>query len=193
MYQVCMDRHSPCDYSHPTQANLEDSTALIAALANLQRKHSGGGVRCVRLLVGAALTPRFIPTCSLQLLKGLASLFSKHQHHHQQQSLQEEETTSSSGSSSSGPSLLSPPKKEAKSSNDGGDIRNDSGSGRDAGGGVKNDKNDKKRLVREKKDDDGEQQQQEDEEEDESLSLVDVLLQTHVAESFDEVRTIRQT
>lgn len=183
-----MDRHSPCDYSHPTQANLEDSTALIAALANLQWKHSGGGVRGVRPLVGAALTPRFIPTCSLQLLKGLASLFSKHQHHQQQQSLQEEETTSSSG-----PSLLSPPKKEAKSSNDGGDIRNDSGGGRDAGGGVKNDKNDKKRLVREKEDDDGEQQQQEDEEEDESLSLVDVLLQTHVAESFDEVRTIRQT
>eukprot|EP00656_Telonema_subtile_P020664 TRINITY_DN21744_c0_g1_i1.p1 TRINITY_DN21744_c0_g1~~TRINITY_DN21744_c0_g1_i1.p1 ORF type:complete len:458 (+),score=71.60 TRINITY_DN21744_c0_g1_i1:85-1458(+) len=66
--KVCMDRNCPDDYCDESAASaLADTEALIAYCSGL-----GSG------LVEAAITPRFIPTCTDELMEGLGKLAAKH-------------------------------------------------------------------------------------------------------------------
>lgn len=56
-FQVCMDRNSPAEYVQDAATNLEETRQFLAAL-------SGPG------LVQPVITPRFVPSCTPQLLKG---------------------------------------------------------------------------------------------------------------------------
>ncbi|GFR42051.1 hypothetical protein Agub_g2867, partial [Astrephomene gubernaculifera] len=61
--KVNMDRHSPSDYIESTSEGLRDAEAFIRY--TLHKK-------CSR--IQPCITPRFIPTCTPELMKGLASL-----------------------------------------------------------------------------------------------------------------------
>ncbi|GFR42050.1 hypothetical protein Agub_g2866 [Astrephomene gubernaculifera] len=61
--KVNMDRHSPSDYIESTSEGLRDAEAFIRY--TLDKK-------CSR--IQPCITPRFIPTCTPELMKGLASL-----------------------------------------------------------------------------------------------------------------------
>lgn len=63
--KVCMDQHAPDDYSETTEAALRDTEQLIHYV-------HAKGLPDDRL--GAVVTPRFIPTCSPALLRGLGDL-----------------------------------------------------------------------------------------------------------------------
>ncbi|WIA23628.1 hypothetical protein OEZ85_000333 [Tetradesmus obliquus] len=99
--KVCMDQHSPDFY---TDASAEES--LQGALEVVQYIKS---LNCSRLL--PAVIPRFIPTCSQQLLAGLGQMAAQHGlriHSHISESLDQVQFTQqlhpSSSSSSSGSS-----------------------------------------------------------------------------------------
>uniref|UniRef100_A0A383W514 Amidohydrolase-related domain-containing protein n=1 Tax=Tetradesmus obliquus TaxID=3088 RepID=A0A383W514_TETOB len=97
--KVCMDQHSPDFY---TDASAEES--LAGALEVMQYIKS---LNCSRLL--PAVIPRFIPTCSQQLLEGLGQMAAQHGlhiHSHISESLDQVQFTQqlhlSSSSSGSG-------------------------------------------------------------------------------------------
>jgi guanine deaminase len=63
--KVCMDQHSPEYYIESTQDALRDSQLFVDYVRDLKSP-----------LITPVITPRFVPTCSAPLLKGLASLAS---------------------------------------------------------------------------------------------------------------------
>ena len=65
--KVCMDQYSPTTYCESTEAAIAATEEFIGYVANKQTK-----------LVSAAITPRFIPSCSMKLLEGLGELGSKY-------------------------------------------------------------------------------------------------------------------
>lgn len=69
-----MDRHAPSNYCHTTQRNVADTGALVDAVAQQQQALQGQR----RPLVGVAVTPRFVPTCSEPLLRSLGRLVAAH-------------------------------------------------------------------------------------------------------------------
>ena len=79
--KVCMDRNSPEDYSNSTDKNIADTKETIEGVEsiNAQRELSSDPTLETKKrssLLGVAVTPRFVPTCSLALLKGLGELAS---------------------------------------------------------------------------------------------------------------------
>jgi guanine deaminase len=62
--KVCMDRNCPDTYR---EASAADSVAGTRAVAEYARSVGGG-------LVEAIVTPRFVPTCSAELMRGLGNL-----------------------------------------------------------------------------------------------------------------------
>ncbi|EFJ44340.1 hypothetical protein VOLCADRAFT_65103 [Volvox carteri f. nagariensis] len=65
--KVNMDRHSPDDYIENTSDGLRDAEAFVTY--TLDKK-------CSR--IQPCITPRFIPTCTPELMKGLAAIASKY-------------------------------------------------------------------------------------------------------------------
>lgn len=63
--KVCMDRNSPDDYQETTQENLDRTRDFVTYV-----RESDDG----RGLVLPVVTPRFVPTCSLELLAGLGDI-----------------------------------------------------------------------------------------------------------------------
>ncbi|GLC37407.1 hypothetical protein PLESTM_000580300 [Pleodorina starrii] len=68
--KVNMDRHSPDDYVEDTADGLRDAEAFVTYTL---------GKKCSR--IEPCITPRFIPTCTPELMKGLASLARKYNCH----------------------------------------------------------------------------------------------------------------
>ncbi|KXZ46833.1 hypothetical protein GPECTOR_40g567 [Gonium pectorale] len=68
--KVNMDRHSPDNYVEATQDGLRDAEAFIQYTL---------GRKCSR--IQPCITPRFIPTCTPELMKGLAELARKYGTH----------------------------------------------------------------------------------------------------------------
>uniref|UniRef100_A0A7S2WD95 Guanine deaminase n=1 Tax=Mucochytrium quahogii TaxID=96639 RepID=A0A7S2WD95_9STRA len=84
--KVCMDRHSPEFYVETTQDALDDTETLIQYVKQLDS------------IVYPIITPRFIPTCSTELLKGLADIADKYDCHiqsHISESIDEVQFTAS--------------------------------------------------------------------------------------------------
>ena len=69
--KVCMDRNAPTTYCHSVEQNLRDTQQFI----DYVRNHPGNSSN----LITPVITPRFIPTCSPALLKGLGQLAKEHQ------------------------------------------------------------------------------------------------------------------
>jgi len=65
--KVCMDRNSPVDYVESTQDNLNNTEKLII---HCQSKNVN--------LITPIITPRFVPTCTDELMKGLSELAKKY-------------------------------------------------------------------------------------------------------------------
>ncbi|GAX24042.1 guanine deaminase [Fistulifera solaris] len=66
--KVCMDRNAPADYCQPTQQNLTETQQLVQYIYETAGKRSTSP----RLpLVFPLITPRFIPTCTPELLSAL--------------------------------------------------------------------------------------------------------------------------
>lgn len=65
--KVCMDQHSPSDYVRTTEENLQETEEFIELIK--QRNNS---------LITPVITPRFVPTCSNNLLQKLGELCEKH-------------------------------------------------------------------------------------------------------------------
>lgn len=59
-----MDRNSPPDYVQDTATNLGEMCSFLAAL-------SGSQPAGTRRLVRPVITPRFVPTCTPELLEGV--------------------------------------------------------------------------------------------------------------------------
>jgi len=72
--KVAMDQHGAEGYVETTQENLRDTEALIQYCYSCQPDASTE----VERLVNPAVTPRFIPTCSEELLIGLGALAAKY-------------------------------------------------------------------------------------------------------------------
>jgi guanine deaminase len=69
--KVCMDRHSPLNYTQTVEMNLKESEELIEYI----QMKSGQQTTSAKLpLVLPLITPRFIPTCSPALLTALGKL-----------------------------------------------------------------------------------------------------------------------
>lgn len=68
--KVCMDRYSPPDYSETTAESLAGTEAFIHYVRSLRTE-----------LVQPVITPRFIPTCTPELLQGLGQLARKYDCH----------------------------------------------------------------------------------------------------------------
>ncbi|KAL0488444.1 guanine deaminase, partial [Acrasis kona] len=65
--KVCMDRNSPEFYIETTESSLQDTEAFINYVNQLEGN-----------LIQPVVTPRFIPTCSMDLMKGLGALSNKY-------------------------------------------------------------------------------------------------------------------
>jgi len=68
--KVCMDRNSPDNYCETTESALTESRDIAETI--LQMKST---------LVKPVITPRFVPTCSRELMTGLGNLAAKHNLH----------------------------------------------------------------------------------------------------------------
>jgi len=68
--KVCMDRNSPEDYCETTAAALNSTELTAQSILSLNSE-----------LVRPVITPRFVPTCSRELMKGLGQLAKKHNLH----------------------------------------------------------------------------------------------------------------
>uniref|UniRef100_A0A7S0VP69 Guanine deaminase n=1 Tax=Polytomella parva TaxID=51329 RepID=A0A7S0VP69_9CHLO len=68
--KVCMDQNSIEDYVEETNRSLEETETFVKYVRSKQ---------CTR--VDPCITPRFIPTCSMPLMKGLSNLASKYKCH----------------------------------------------------------------------------------------------------------------
>jgi len=71
--KVCMDRNSPPDYSMDAAANVSDTKGLIERIKedNSQDQSTKETQSKKTGLVGVAITPRFVPTCTPSLLRQL--------------------------------------------------------------------------------------------------------------------------
>lgn len=68
--KVNMDRNSPDDYCESTAASLADTAAFVEWVRD--------SAAATPPLVAAAITPRFVPTCTAELMRGLAALADEH-------------------------------------------------------------------------------------------------------------------
>jgi len=68
--KVSMDRNSPDNYCETTDGSLAESKQIVQSILNM---HSD--------LVKPVITPRFVPTCSRELMAELGSLAAKHNLH----------------------------------------------------------------------------------------------------------------
>ena len=68
--KVCMDRNSPENYCETTDCSLSESKQIVQSILNMASD-----------LVKPVITPRFVPTCSRELMTGLGSLAAKHNLH----------------------------------------------------------------------------------------------------------------
>jgi len=76
--KVCMDRYSPNDYCQSLSQNIQETETLLDYIS----EHSGKRKALEPLpLVLPLITPRFIPTCSPDLLSELGKLAKKYQCH----------------------------------------------------------------------------------------------------------------
>ncbi|GAX18812.1 guanine deaminase [Fistulifera solaris] len=66
--KVCMDRNAPTDYCQSTQQNLEETKQLVQYI---YKKAGRRGDNSRLPLVFPLITPRFIPTCTPELLSAL--------------------------------------------------------------------------------------------------------------------------
>lgn len=93
--KVCMDRHSPDDYVQSTKQNIDETKELIAYI----HKRAGKlGDRPILPLLMPIITPRFIPTCTPELLTSLGKLAKEYECHiqsHISESIDEVEFTKS--------------------------------------------------------------------------------------------------
>lgn len=68
---VSMDREAPQDYADPNaRVALQKAEAFVKAVKSMEKSDLR--------LIQPILTPRFIPSCTLELLKGLAGIAKKH-------------------------------------------------------------------------------------------------------------------
>jgi guanine deaminase len=74
--KVCMDRNSPETYCQSLDKNLQDTRNLIEYIGS----HPAQASREFPLVL-PVITPRFIPTCSPELLQGLADIALEHNCH----------------------------------------------------------------------------------------------------------------
>ena len=72
--KVAMDQHGAEGYQETTAASLRDTEALIEYCHACEPSAADAVAR----LVNPVVTPRFIPTCSAELLTGLGALAAKH-------------------------------------------------------------------------------------------------------------------
>jgi guanine deaminase len=79
---VCMDRNSPDAYCHSSDQNLRDTRELIEYIRNhpAQKSHLVGSDHLSPRVL-PLVTPRFIPTCSPELLDGLAKIAQEYDCH----------------------------------------------------------------------------------------------------------------
>lgn len=68
--KVCMDQNSPPDYIETSEASISDTRAFISYI---QSKAND--------LISPVVTPRFAPTCSMDLMKELGSIAKEHDCH----------------------------------------------------------------------------------------------------------------
>ena len=68
--KVNMDQHSPADYCESTAQSLEDTETFVKYCRALPLPG--------RALIEPVITPRFIPTCSAELLSGLGAIAARH-------------------------------------------------------------------------------------------------------------------
>uniref|UniRef100_A0A7S2SDE5 Amidohydrolase-related domain-containing protein n=1 Tax=Rhizochromulina marina TaxID=1034831 RepID=A0A7S2SDE5_9STRA len=71
--KVCMDRHSPENYCQPLEENLRETQEFVAFCPPTMPTAPGAAA-----LVQPCITPRFVPACSSELQRGLASLAEEH-------------------------------------------------------------------------------------------------------------------
>lgn len=64
-----MDQHSIPNYIETTSSSLSETRRFISLIRDLNRTHSGG-----LDLVEPVVTPRFVPTCTKELLVGLGEI-----------------------------------------------------------------------------------------------------------------------
>lgn len=76
--KVCMDRNSPENYCHSLEQNLTETEELIEYIHTECGKKEKDGMLPLVLPV---VTPRFIPTCSPALMRGLGEIAEKFQCH----------------------------------------------------------------------------------------------------------------
>ena len=69
--KVCMDRNAPADYCHSTNQNLEDTKTMIEYIRSHPHQPSS---KTSTPLVLPLVTPRFIPTCTPELMQGLGDM-----------------------------------------------------------------------------------------------------------------------
>jgi guanine deaminase len=67
LYQVCMDKNGAVDYEETTEESLRGCREFVDSVLSLDDP-----------LVQPAVTPRFIPTCSSDLMTGLAAIAEAH-------------------------------------------------------------------------------------------------------------------
>eukprot|EP00593_Proboscia_inermis_P013106 CAMPEP_0171306656 /NCGR_PEP_ID=MMETSP0816-20121228/16687_1 /TAXON_ID=420281 /ORGANISM="Proboscia inermis, Strain CCAP1064/1" /LENGTH=114 /DNA_ID=CAMNT_0011788385 /DNA_START=420 /DNA_END=764 /DNA_ORIENTATION=- len=78
--KVCMEQNGAPDYVDTTANSLRDTEALISyshVAKSPNNVESGSGLSNIRL-VNPVITPRFIPTRSLDVLRDLGALLSKY-------------------------------------------------------------------------------------------------------------------
>ena len=76
--KVCMDRNSPANYVQSTQQNVDETIELIKYIRNRAGTRENGSL-LPRLL--PIITPRFIPTCTPELLKALGGVAAEYDCH----------------------------------------------------------------------------------------------------------------
>ncbi|KAI2496663.1 imidazolonepropionase [Fragilaria crotonensis] len=76
--KVCMDRNSPANYVQSTQQNIDETIELIKYIRNLAGTREEGS-RLPRVL--PIITPRFIPTCTPELLRALGGVAAEYDCH----------------------------------------------------------------------------------------------------------------
>ena len=59
-----MDQNAPENYKRPCDASLKDAETFLEWCASYERPGTQRG------LLKAIVTPRFVPTCSMELMKG---------------------------------------------------------------------------------------------------------------------------
>ncbi|CAM9238071.1 unnamed protein product [Choristocarpus tenellus] len=80
---VCMDRNAPDYYLETTDSSLSDTEAFVRHTLGLEYEGKEAEVTTTAgsspLLVTPVVTPRFVPTCTVELLQGLGKISSMYQ------------------------------------------------------------------------------------------------------------------